>query len=491
MFANPTRIAFICLLAIALTSCSSEPDDKPTTIAFTSSEVAKLLGIKEGAGIKFGEITSNRDGVKVASIELDDKSGRELEADDLEIKIASPEKLVYAVSSLRIGTIDIHDWKNSQRTRAFDLSVSSPGENFIAAIKDAIASVQTGGVLKTSRLSFSQLAIGRIEYLVHKNESVTKVSLEKLSLDDAKEKTLGKFAIARIAIGETVGVENLKFTQVDRKWIDQLLTLLLKVSQADLKPSDWSPAEGKSGVVVPFDQFSVDRLTFRFDVSPRKAVSVTVSDLELDVNRTSRGGFAGLSGFVNVSVPANVFADKDGDGAVLIRDLLGQSSDSLALSVQLGVTFDPDSQVEKFDKLVVEVPAFGTISGSAQTQGLSQLLSIALLYAKGGKPPDIQISSLHVKYQDAGLIAYLLSNRYKDNKSVNKALEKITAEFPDATQRGRLRREVAAFKKSPGAIELDVDADDFVSADRFFETLDRKSLDPKSPVRINLKFADR
>ena len=73
-----------------LTSCSSEQTTTSEgSITLSADEVASLLGVTGVKGLKFGDITSGREGVRVAGIAFDDGQGRELEVSNLELNIRS------------------------------------------------------------------------------------------------------------------------------------------------------------------------------------------------------------------------------------------------------------------------------------------------------------------------------------------------------------------------------------------------------------------
>lgn len=463
------------LVVAFLTLGDKTGDDAPgAVVKLTSDEVAALLGLKEKAGIKIGDIESGRDGVKVQSISLKNNESTEVEIHDIELRITSTSKLVYVLSSLRIGKLDILDWQTTQRAQAFGVLVDKPGDGFLSQLQATMTSVSSGGPLKIAVVSCARLGIERIDYLIRsKDATVTRVSIEALSMTEATSETLGELSVRRISMGDTVAGKGLKLTKADRLWADQLLAVLVTLPGADhaatlrsVAASFQSPALEKR--LLPFDRFEVAEMNFIVSKSRDLGSKVVkVTDVRLDVQRRSDGQWAGIHGTVNVSIPTTVF-EKD-MGLAFVRAMGNPKlEESLAFSAQMQIVLDHSPNQER-SEISISAPGLAAISGTATTRGLPELLN--MLIAQQELPKNLTLSSLKLEGRDDGLVVFLLSDRHKDREGINTLLEIVPNLWPDGVERGRLSSEIKSFRASPGRIIFTAESGNFIAAEEFLDEI--------------------
>jgi hypothetical protein len=485
------------VLAASLTSCGSSDETTKPVINLTSSEIATLLGINEADGIKIGAIASDRDGVKVESIAFEDGKGRELEIQDVELKIVSSSDMVYSVSYLGIKRLELQDLKNSQRTKAKGITVIEPGKGFLVQIASAIASAKTGGTLKTSGLSFAKLTIDQIDYLIRTNDTnVTKITVDSIYIDKATKETVDDMRIGRISMGDTaaVSVENLRFRVVDRIWADKILAILVRLPQADTIKWD-DEAMDLGDRIVPFDQFGVDKMTIRIKDGNEMIVGY-VTGLNFDVKRNSNNEFEGLEGKVNGEVPLTSFPDEFTN---VIRAMGNKKiQDSLTCSVTLKLTHDQSGDIDKFENISITVPEMFVVTGGASTRGLvvfgGKLFGLQFNDKLNKFFEAIAISSFNITYQDYGLLPFLLSRRFKDRDDFRKAFTEFPSKFEQGAESDRLIPEVDRFLAAPYRINFTARTDKFVPFDKFFGSFDRpRSSDARkeTPIDLQVRFISK
>ena len=461
--------------AANLTSCGKWGDDAPDTpVKLTAAEVSSLLGITGSDGLEVGDVTTGRDGVTVKSISLKEGASTEVEVKDVELHIKSTSKMVYAISSLKIGTLDVIDWKSTQRVRAFGIRVDQPGDKFLTKLEAAIAAVRSGGSLRTADLACARLSIDRVDYEVRSGEGKpTRVRLESFAIDQATSETIGELSIDRIGLGDAVAVKGLKVTRVDRLWADQMLGLLMTLSSADspssrpadaaYPPAPKSPALAKR--LLPFDRIELGAINVDIGkLSGGKASGTArVSKLHLDVQRGADGRFAGLTGGVDAAVATSAFGK---EGAKFFRDMGNPSlEESLAGSATITMVLDPAQRAER-STMTIKAPGLATLSATAMTRQVPELLG--KLLAQEEIPSGlVTIASLAVEAHDGGLFAFLSSDRYKERALARRSFEEIPFQERYAAESDRLRKELKSFFRSPKDVAWTAGSDGFIAASDF------------------------
>ena len=258
-------VAVVAVIALAY-YFNPPSDPQEEVLKLSSDQVADLLGIKENKDVQIGDIESGRGGVKIKTISLQGIDRAEVEIQDVEVQIKSTAKLKYAVSLLRLGKVDVIDFETAQHVRGYNLTVDEPGDRFLNKLEEAFTSVKSGGAIKTADLSCEQLKIDRIDYSIRSKESKvaspTRVSIERLTIDQASKNVFGEMGVARVSVGDTVSGTGLKITRVDRTWADQLLALLVdpaaRKSERDVQLTSWGdgsevPTSAKNLIIVGTD----------------------------------------------------------------------------------------------------------------------------------------------------------------------------------------------------------------------------------------------
>jgi hypothetical protein len=475
-------VAFLAgLVAAFLASRDATVDDSPDVVVkLTADEVAALLGIKEKDSVKIEGLESGRDGVKVNSISLRDNDSTEVEIQDIDLRIMSTDRHNYAISYLRIGKLNIFDWKTTQRVQVFGVVVDRPGDDFLSKLEATIASLRSGGSLKKADLSCMRLGIDKIDYRIRaKDAVVTKVSIEELSITEATSETLGEFRVGRVGMDDTtntgrLGCKNQRLTKVNRFWADRILALLLTLPGTDpattlkLDAARFkAPALGKN--LFPFDRFEVPEMSFIFQKAADLGSGIVkVTDLCFDVQRTSEGKLTRIHGKVNVIVPTQIFGKMAG-GEKEVSDFfraMGNPDleESLACSVQLNIVPDHDRNEEQFE-ISISAPGLAAISATAITRRLPEFLSMLITELK--LYDGVTMSSLKIEARDDGLFVFLVSERFKRQKDVHKFFKDIPNNFP-VSERVRLSSDIDKFLASPGSIILDGKSGDFMNFDKIF-----------------------
>jgi hypothetical protein len=490
--------AALAALALCLSSCNDkEADPNAGVIKFSPAEVAKLLGIKEESGLTVGEVVSGREGIKVKSISLKPPQGAELEVEDIEMRIVSTGKLVYTMSYLSIGKLDVLDWKTSQRVKATGIRVDEPGEGFLTKLQDAISSAKGGSSFRTAELICAKLSVDGIEYEIRdKDGKNTRVNFEGLVIADAKCETLGAVSLGKVDVGGAVNLSGFKVTGVDRAWVDLIIETASNAMAATEKAKATIATGGKppeqaprkpSGKLVSFDRYDIggiDKLLpFNHLEAGKMAIglnNVTTKDnalviqgIRLDIQRDAAGKFAGLSGEVGASIltkelwtEAGKFLGDMGNPKLLT---------SVSATLKLGLTLDKSRNLEK-PEISFTIPGLGSVSLSGSTRGLPQVLG--MIMTLGDKAPDqlVGISSGKLEYHDDGLVAFLVSNRFKDSERFRKGLtdtiDGLGSDYNGGAGLDLLRAQMTAFLESPGAAVLGIETEQFYDLDGYiFKTL--------------------
>ena len=354
---------FLAAIALCLSSCSDkEADPNAGVIKFSPGEIAKLLGIKEESGLTVGEVASGRDGVKVKSISLKPPQGAELEVEDIEMRIVSTGKLVYTMSYLRIGRLDILDWKSSQRVKATGIRVDEPGEGFLTKLQDAISSAKGGSSFRTAELICAKLSVDGIEYEIReKDAKATRVNFEGLVIADAKRETLGSVSLGKVAIGDAFNLSGFNVTGVDRAWVDLIIETVSNDAAAAEKAKAAIAAGGTaperaprqpSGKLVSFDSYDTsridkllpfnhlgaDKIAIGLNKTTTKENALMIQGIRLDIQRDAAGKFAGLTG----EVGANILTKELWKEAETFLGEMGNSKllTSVSATLKLGLTVD-------------------------------------------------------------------------------------------------------------------------------------------------------
>jgi len=493
VFRLPFALGLLALLT-AVPSCSSNSSPQQTAvIKLSPDEVATLLGISSTDDLKIGAIESGREGVLVASLSFKNKNGKEVEIEDIELVIGSPEDLVYEVTSLRISEIDFHDWETTQRTTAKTLHVSKPGTGFIPALEEAIANGNKGSNLSTGTIPFEKMSIENIDYLLRKEDaSLVRVGVVGFQIADATADMVGEISVEEIRVGNEVSIEKLRVTNIDRQWADFLLSLASQINLDD--GEDTASVEFDAGRrVVPFDHFSVGAISFRN--RPGHSASgmlwLTIEDLKLEIERTTSEALAGLNAEVHVRIPMDAFPKELGEQIRAIDSR--RFTQSVTGVVNLAMTVDPSNKLERFNHMSVDVPSLFHVSGSMVTQDLAHTL--AKLLVKRVVPEDfemIRMLSLDIEYRDEGMLRYMVSNRNLGQKATHENLRDWRRELADGTNSSYHNAEITRFISSPRTIHLEVTADTLTDPEPFFRTVFEPDHDenPRT-VKAKLSFQPR
>lgn len=485
---------------------NSKPDPIDETIKFSSDQIASLLGIKENDGLKIGEIESGRQGVKVKSILIKNTDGTEVDIQDIELQVKHTEKLSYAISLLRIGKADVLDWKTTQRVQVFGITVEQPGDGFLTKLEAAVSSVRSGGAIKTVDLSCARMGIERIDYAIRTKEAtVTRISIEGLSLVGAKSDILDELNVTRATVGDAVSGAGLKVTKVDRHWADLLLAKFVMPKKIDPatapKPTD-SPAKVaqskqldskrgqasskplvtptkntlKGNRILPFDNIDVDEMSISpnaFDDLKTTGVFKIVK-LHLAIERRSDGKVIRLNGSVMVSVSPDILYDQLNAGRKKIDDFFHtmggpKIEECLVLNIKISSTIDHIRKCEE-SVISVQTPGVAAITVSANTQRLLDLVGmyITLDDLPVAEDGDVTMKSIKLSWVDDGILSFILSNRYKDWDYVRKQFSQTIETWPHVSERTRLVSELSLFFNSPSAILFTGESSDFVPILGFF-----------------------
>ena len=103
----------------------------------------------------------------------------------------------------------------------------------------------------------------------------------------------------------------------------------------------------------------------------------------------------------------------------------------------------------------------------------------------GDKAPDhlVGISSIKLEYRDDGLVAFFVSNRFKDSekfkKSVSDIIVGLEPDYNGGTGLDPLRAQMSAFVESPGSVVWEIETEQFYDIDVFF----KKTLEKGNEVR--------
>lgn len=488
--------AAITVVAISLASCSKSSDNSDGVIKLDPKEVAALLGISEKSGVEVGDVTSGREGVTVKSISLKEGDDTEVQIRDVDLRISSTGNLAYAISSLKMGSLDVLDWKTTQRAQAYEIQVVKPGDKFLTKLDDAVSTVRSGGVLRTADLSCASLGIKRIDYLIRGQDTkMIKVRIEGVNLTDAATDTLGQLSVDQISLvaDETkAAAKSLKITNVDRLFADQMLAMLAK-NPTKSQPSD-APASVTSARpawlvkrFIPFDHFEAAEATIDLNVSyaangfdPRPA---RLTNVNLDVQRGSNGEFKGISGTASGSIPCKIFDRNAGS----FFERLGNPKllESIAATANAKMTVDRHNLEELH--LDVSVPGIATASVDLTAHNIIE--GLRELYIGDSHAGDsITISSFKFVGQDDGILAYLLPNNNADGKDFREILTKISTDWWQVSERERLSAEIAKFIESPKSVRFTSTANGLIPAKDFVDATMENDASTKRLTTVELTF---
>jgi hypothetical protein len=466
-----------------LTSCSSEQTTTPEgSITLSADEVASLLGVAGVQGLKFGDITSGREGVRVAGIAFDDGQGRELEVNNLELNIRSSADFAYSIAFLKIAEVELHDWSTNFRTKIRNLIVESPGDRFLSALQAAMAAAKNGGNIDISPLQFEKLSIASIEHLYRSDDKkVTKGVVEDFVIERALQRTVGGVQIRKVSGGQSVeqfALAGLKIRDVDREWVNRFIANL---GASTPQMGSFNPRTNVPGdVFMPFDQFAVQQLSIP-NMGPKSNVTVDVVDVDVSVRRLRDGQFAGLDGRVTVEVPLDTFSNDDTPEVKFIREVTrGTRLTKLAITATLGMARDNKARTETWENLALTVPGFGMVTGAVNTTGIADALGLLVQ----GKPPSdglfLGLAKVQIAYKDDGLLPYLTSDRFSERQQVaeffdtaNQQLQTFVSESKtksDSVKFGEMRID-PGYPKAPGQASLTLSSNRFLTFEKFFSTL--------------------
>lgn len=481
-------IAIISLL-LYLNPLSESPE---TELKLSSDQISSLLGITDNKSVKIGDIEAGRGGVRVKSISLKGKDNAEIEIHDVDLQIRSTEKLVYSISLLKIGKVDILDWKTAQRVQAFDVEVDKPSDGFLTNLEEAFSSANSGESIKTAGLLCARLGIGRIEYMARSNEeNITKVSIEGFSINDALSDKFGDMRVTRISFGDIVSGKNLKITKVNRNWADQLLALLTTSessnSSTKTKPTITTPTLNTQDTrIFPFDRIEIGEISLVANkLPPGDKLGnglVKISNLTIGFDQSSNGRMSGAKMSVSATIPTELFwsgSDKDWNKKALdfFSGLDGFGNTNLAN--QLNLTFQLNTDIEEDiedSNISLDAPGILTISLKTKTRGvMNSLGKLITLQNSPSNNTDAQlgISSLALKVSDDGILSYLFSDRFKDRDSISNMFRMVLLFFPQ--EQNRLSAELEGFLIAPSRITLTGDFGGFIS-DKVLEALSESHL---------------
>ncbi len=465
------RFFIVVLLAGPfLVSCKNDDDANKGVIKLSSDEVSALLGIKDKAGIKIGEIESGPQGVKVKSISLKESDSTEVEIADVELRITSPSKLVYAISYLKIGKLDILDWTSSQRAQAFGIVVEKPGDGFLSKLDTAVSSTRASGSLKTADLTCERLGIDRLEYATHSKDNSMSVRLEDLSISQVNSDRIGELKLGSAHIGATVAGKGLKVTQVDRRWADQILARVVTFQSAQSNPTTQPaidpfpatmpvvakvelPSMGKR--ILPLDSLEVAELNFAIGKSAKgDQAPIKITSVHLDIQRKADGELSGITGNVNVAISPMGLADTEG-AKKGFHDFFAsfnpQLEQSIAITSNLKMNRD-GAQNQEDTQIVADAPGVLSITLSGTTRGVATMIGELIANRDIRDESLPSISEIKLELRDKGLMAYLLSDRFEYHAMFLELLPSIPFQMQDAGDDSRLRRELKGFMRSPGGV---------------------------------------
>lgn len=496
-YMNPASWVITIYLLVGHTACSSSTtDNSAAVVKLSASDVAALLGLQQSDGLKLGDVESDSNGVRLSEIAFQNSSGKDVEIKKINLRIETPEDLVYQIAELQVDQIDFHDWKSNQRTKATSIKVSHPGPGFIPAIEEAIASTNSGTELTTGSLAFKKLEIGKIDYVIRApDSSLTRAGVHDFSITDATADSLGSLSVGKIFLGESVSVQDLRVTNVNRKWADFLLGSLSRAKEPgeNGEAADTSRTLDLGDRVVPFDRFHVDQFAVRFPDpgDPEKYTAFNIKVFEMNIDRSGGGDFLGLTASASIDIPLESFPTE-------LKQML-QSLNRSAFAngatadASFRMKFDRDKRIESFDTIAFSAPHLFSIEGSMITRSFAT--SLAKLLVQRDVEEDIKatmLSSLTINYNDDGLLSYLVSERHDHSKSVKDDLREMRKELADGSDSSHHAAEIARFIDSPRRISLRVTADSLVPAEQFFNSIFRsKQGDTHPDVKATLSFDNR
>lgn len=523
------------LVTLALSSCSKTGNTTPEEVLkLSSAEVTALLGLKNRAGLKVGDVESGREGIKVKSISISDSGNTEVEISDIELRITSPSKLVYALSTLKVGKLDVLDWKTTQRVQAMGIQVDKPATGFLTKLENTIASIRAGNSFKTTELSCDKLSINRIEYVLRtvkredpsKQEEpvVTKVSIADFTISDATSTTLGTLSVSSASVGDMVSGKGLKLTKVDRVWADELLASLVNSPATD-KPSPRVPVtssepmypskEGRKPTPTPTKSADVRMPIPATNVLSKKILpfdimemgefniitpfgNIVIDQVKLTTTRGSNGKLMGCEGSGRVTVPHRVVTeDRAGNDEYLqFFRAMGDPQVELAIicQVKLNMKLDASGQNEE-TTIIGQAPGLVTVTLSATTRHFYEMLSRLLahpnqLSEEYLRPDECYIQNFTVEGVDQGLGKYLLSERHKNRDAFIKFLRELAENWSkDEKVNEQIHADLDRFLKSPRRVTLRVESPAFQKFNKFMRA---SSKNPNNdPILMKLTFSDK